>query len=109
MIGKLEAFAERRQVGLIEAMQAATRPELRDESGKPLAESAVRACAEAIDIFSFDISAMTVWQIAAELLRRTKYDDWLKDRYEEKGEYEARNRNVGELLNSIADYCAKEP
>ena len=38
------------------------------------------------------------------MLDHTRYDDWLKDRYEEKGEYEARKQNVNELVNSIAEF-----
>jgi DNA helicase-2/ATP-dependent DNA helicase PcrA len=52
---------------------------------------------------------MRVAAIAAEVLERTRYDQWLKDRYEDKGEYEARHRNVNELVNSIADFCHANP
>jgi DNA helicase-2/ATP-dependent DNA helicase PcrA len=50
-----------------------------------------------------------VAEIVNEVLDRTKYDEWLKDRYEEKGEYEARRQNVNELVNSIAEFCRSEP
>jgi superfamily I DNA/RNA helicase len=36
--------------------------------------------------------------------RGSRYDDWLRQRYDAKEEYEDRNRNVNELLNAIADF-----
>ena len=47
--------------------------------------------------------------MVTEILRRTRYDDWLKDKYEEKGEYEARTRNVNELVNSITEFSVNSP
>src|SRR5205823_7573607 len=40
----------------------------------------------------------------SELLSRSRYDEWLKSRYEDKGEYDDRARNVGELLNAIGEF-----
>jgi DNA helicase-2/ATP-dependent DNA helicase PcrA len=60
-------------------------------------------------VFGFDLDGQTVAEIANRVLDHTRYDDWLKDRYEEKGEYEARKQNVNELVNSIADFCRESP
>jgi DNA helicase-2/ATP-dependent DNA helicase PcrA len=51
---------------------------------------------------------MTVGAIASALFERSRYDEWLKSRYDDKGEYEDRSRNVHELLNSIAEYARRE-
>jgi DNA helicase-2/ATP-dependent DNA helicase PcrA len=109
LIGKLEAFVERRQVDLLDALSDQHLHEIRDEHGKPLGEAALKACREASEIFGFETSGMTVGQVVHEVLRRTKYDDWLKDKYEEKDEYEARSRNVNELVNSIVEFSARSP
>lgn len=109
LIGKLEGFIERRKVDLLDAMEEDLLSEIRDEHGKPLGEAALKACRETREIFGFEPVGMSVGQVVTEVLRRTKYDDWLKDKYEEKGEYEARNRNVTELVNSIIDFSSKSP
>jgi DNA helicase-2/ATP-dependent DNA helicase PcrA len=109
LIGKLEAFVERRKVGLLEALSEPMLPAIEDDHGKPLSDAALKACREAREIFGFDTAGMTVGQIVTEILRLTKYDDWLKDQYEEKGEYEARSRNVNELVNSIAEFSSQSP
>ena len=99
----------RRKVDLLEAMEEEILPQITDEHGKPLGEAALKACREGREIFGFEIEGLTVGQVVTEVLRRTKYDDWLKDKYEEKNEYEARNRNVTELVNSIVEFSAKSP
>jgi DNA helicase-2/ATP-dependent DNA helicase PcrA len=109
LIGKLEAFVERRKIGLLDALSEQMLPAIEDEHGKPLSDAALKACREARDIFGFDTDGMSVGQIVTEILRLTKYDDWLKDKYEEKGEYEARSRNVNELVNSIAEFSSQSP
>jgi superfamily I DNA/RNA helicase len=43
------------------------------------------------------------------LLDGTKYDEWLKARYDEPVEYESRRRNVNELANSIASFSRENP
>jgi DNA helicase-2/ATP-dependent DNA helicase PcrA len=103
LVGKLEAFAERHDIDLLTALRRAT--EVTGEDGKPLGEAALRACADALNVFGFDTSALSVAQVVNEVLDRSKYDDWLKDRYADKGEYDDRRRNVNELANSIAVYC----
>jgi DNA helicase-2/ATP-dependent DNA helicase PcrA len=109
LIGKLEAFVERRRVDLLDALSDAHLNEIRDEHGKPLTEAALNACREAKDIFGFETSGMSVGQVVHEVLRRTKYEEWLKDKYEEKDEYEARSRNVNELVNSIVEFGTRSP
>jgi DNA helicase-2/ATP-dependent DNA helicase PcrA len=109
LIGRLEAYAERTNVDLLTAMSDEHLPLIRDENDKPLTESAIRACHEARRVFGFDLDDLTVAQIANQVLDHTKYDDWLKDRYEEKNEYDARRQNVNELVNSIADFCRETP
>lgn len=106
LIGKLEAYAEQHRVDLLEALSDAHLPRITDDHGKPLGDAALRACHAVRDIFGFDLSGLTVADTVTQVLARTKYDDWLKDRYEEKDEYEARNRNVNELVNSIATFSA---
>ncbi len=80
--------------------------DVRDEQDRPLSDAARRACDEALGIFCFDTADMTVAAVALEVLARTDYDKWLKEKYEEKNEYEGRQRNVTELTNSIAEFCA---
>ena len=109
LIGKLEGFVESRKVDLLDAMEENLLSEITDESGKPLGEAALKACREAREIFGFEPAGMSVGQVVTEILRRTRYDDWLKDKYEEKGEYEARNRNVNELVNSITEFSVNSP
>jgi DNA helicase-2/ATP-dependent DNA helicase PcrA len=103
LIGRLEAFAEAQGTDLLSALWRAD--EIRDEHGKPLGEAALKACQEAVGIFHVDLANRTVAEVANELLDRTRYDEWLRDRYEAKGEYEDRRRNVNELVNSIAAFC----
>ncbi|MEA2707837.1 MAG: ATP-dependent helicase UvrD/PcrA [Phycisphaerales bacterium] len=104
LIGKLEAFAEQHQIDLLSAMQENYLEFIRDEQGKPLPDAALRACRETRRIFDFDFARMGVGQIAHELVSRSRYDDWLRTRYEAKEEYEDRNRNVNELLNAITEF-----
>ncbi len=107
LIGRLESHAEQHHMDLISTLARAE--EVRDENGKPLSEAARRACDEALGVFCIDMSASSVAEVAVEILKRTDYDAWLKDRYEDKGEYEARQRNVNELVNSIAEFCRTTP
>jgi DNA helicase-2/ATP-dependent DNA helicase PcrA len=103
LVGRLEAHAERYDIDLLRAMRHAE--EIRDEHGKPLSDAAREALATTLHVFDVPTSHRTVAEVANELLSRTGYDDWLKDRYEDKGEYESRQRNVNELVNSIATFC----
>jgi DNA helicase-2/ATP-dependent DNA helicase PcrA len=109
LIGRLEAYAERNHLDLLTVMSDSHLPVIRDENDKLLTDAAIRAAHEATRVFGFDIDGKTVAEIVNEALDRTKYDEWLKDRYEEKGEYEARRQNVNELVNSIAEFCRSEP
>ncbi len=108
LIGKLEAYAERHRVNLLDAMSDAHLSRVTDDNGKPLSDAALKACRDVRHIFGFDLSGLSVADIANEVLARTHYDDWLKDRYDEKGEYESRARNVIELTNSIAAFSASQ-
>ena len=108
LIGRLEAYAERNHLDLLTVMSEHL-PTVRDENDKLLSEAAIKACHEAMRIFGFDLDGMTVAEIANRLLDQTRYDDWLKDRYEDKGEYQARRQNVNELVNSIAEFCRGDP
>ncbi len=105
LIGRVEAHAERHDMDIISAL--AKSEDVRDEQDRPLADSARKACDDALDIFLFDTDGMSVHDIVMEILSRTQYDKWLKEKYEEKNEYESRQRNVTELTNSIADFCAE--
>ena len=104
LIGKLEHFAEQHHIDIIAAMQENYLEFIRDENDKPLPDAALRACRETRRIFDFEFSRMGVGEIAHELLARSRYDDWLRQRYEAKEEYDDRARNVNELLNAIAEY-----
>ncbi|HSV13709.1 MAG TPA: 3'-5' exonuclease, partial [Tepidisphaeraceae bacterium] len=107
LIGRLESHAERHGMDLLSAL--ARSEEIRDENDKPLSDAARRACDEALGVFCFDLSGKSLADVAMEILSRTNYDAWLKDRYEEKGEYESRQRNVNELVNSIAEFSRTSP
>ncbi|QOV90875.1 ATP-dependent helicase [Humisphaera borealis] len=117
LIGRLESWAEQQAADLLTALRRA--PEITDEHGKPLGDAALRACGAVLDIFSIGSSGRSVWSIADDLVTRSRYDDFLKERYGEKAsksapptatpEYEERKRNVTELLNSIAVYCRDHP
>ena len=109
LIGRVEAYAERNHLDLLSVMSDEHLPLIRDENDKPLTEAARKACHEATRIFGFHLGGKTVAEIANQLLDHSHYDDWLKDRYEEKDEYDARRQNVNELINSIADFCRGEP
>jgi len=102
LIGRIEAWAEQHGMDLLSVMRS---PEqVRDELGRPLSDAAIRACRQTHDLFALPVARMTVAEVASALVQRTQYDQWLRDRYEEKGEYEDRRRNVDELLNSIAQF-----
>ncbi|HLL87979.1 MAG TPA: 3'-5' exonuclease, partial [Tepidisphaeraceae bacterium] len=103
LIGKLEWYAEHHGVDLLTAMLRADA--LQDDNGRPLSEGQVKACHDCLSIFYFDLAGKSVHDVVNELLDRTQYDKWLKEKYEEKGEYEARSRNVNELANSIAEFA----
>lgn len=109
LIGRLEAYAERNNLDLLTVMEDEHLDVLRDENDKPLTDTAKTAARGALQLFGFDLSAQTVAEIANRILDHTKYDEWLKDRYEEKDEYQARRQNVNELVNSIADFCRSDP
>ena len=103
LVGRLEAHAERYDIDLLTAM---SQPEgIRDEHGKPLSDVAMNTLRDAYRVFHVPAGGRTVAEVANLILDRTRYDEWLKDRYEEKGEYDARRANVNELVNSIAEFC----
>jgi DNA helicase-2/ATP-dependent DNA helicase PcrA len=107
LIGKIEAFAEGHGIDILSALSHAHH--VTDENGKPLGEAAMRACGEAMRVFGVELAGKSAAQVANEVLDRSRYDEWLKDRYEDKGEYEDRRRNVNELVNSIAGFCRDNP
>jgi DNA helicase-2/ATP-dependent DNA helicase PcrA len=103
LVGRLEAHAERLGTDLLSVLERSE--DVRDEQDRPLADAARRACDEVLGIFCIDTAGMTVHEVVLEVLARTNYDKWLKEKYEEKNEYESRQRNLTELTNSIADFC----
>ena len=107
LIGKLEAYAEKHDVDLLTAMSDAWK--IIDEHGKPIGEAARKHIDDAREIFGIPLAGRSVWAIVIDVLARTRYDEWLKDRYEDKGEYESRRQNVNELTNSIAEFSRKSP
>jgi DNA helicase-2/ATP-dependent DNA helicase PcrA len=109
LIGRLEAFAETHQLDLLTVMQERNLEFIRDENDKPLSDAAKTACRETRRIFDFGEMKQRVSDIAVELFRRTRYEEWLRQRYEEKGEFEDRNRNVNELLNAIGEFSRTHP
>ena len=109
LIGRLEHFAETHDVDLLHVMSDDVLSVVRDENDKPLGEAAMRACREAREIFLAPRSRERPDEVVNLLIDATKYDQWLKARYEDKGEYEARSRNINELANSIATYSREKP
>jgi DNA helicase II / ATP-dependent DNA helicase PcrA len=117
LIGRLEHFAQKHDIDLLHVMSDKVLPAIRDENDKPLSDAAAHACREAREIFNAALSRGSTElaevkrpdEIVNLLLDRTKYDEWLKARYDDKGEYEARSRNVNELANSIATFSRENP
>ncbi|HEX2973490.1 MAG TPA: ATP-dependent helicase [Tepidisphaeraceae bacterium] len=109
LIGKLESYAEKHGIDLLTALRDEHLLQLRDEQGKPLTDTAFRACRAAHEVFGIPIARRTVSAIANELLDRSHYDDWLRDKYEEDEEYESRRRNVNELIHSIGEFSRINP
>ena len=109
LIGKLEAFAERKDLDLLTALDEIWLHQIRDEHDRPLSEAATKACRDARHVFGFDQTGRTVASIVNEVLNRGRYEEWLKARYEDKDEWETRRRNVNELVNSIAEFCRASP
>jgi len=107
LIGKVEAFAEARGIDILAALERAY--DIADEHGKPLGEAALKACGEVARVFGIPLAGRSVAQVANDVLDRSRYDEWLKERYADKGEYEDRRRNVNELVNSIAGFCRDSP
>jgi DNA helicase-2/ATP-dependent DNA helicase PcrA len=105
LVGRLEAFAELHQIDVLSAMQEQYLEFIRDEHDKPLSDAARRACRETRAIFDLESFRGDLGHIAAELVRRSRYDEWLQARYDDKEEYEDRSRNVNELLNAIAEFA----
>ncbi len=103
LIGRIESFAERHDIDLLTAMDKALA--IRDENDKPLSNAAIEACQGALRIFGLGLQGRSVADVANEILDRTKYDLWLRERYEDDAEYESRRQNVNELVNSIAEFC----
>lgn len=101
LIGRLETFAERHNTDVLTALARAH--EIRDDQGKPLSEAQLAACREVGRIFALPPRA-SVADVAEALFYRSRYDEWLKARYDEKGEYDDRRRNVDELLRSIRQF-----
>jgi DNA helicase-2/ATP-dependent DNA helicase PcrA len=107
LIGKVEAFAESRGIDILAALERAY--DIADEHGRPLGESALKACGEAARVFGVPLAGRSVAQVANDVLDRSRYDEWLKERYADKGEYDDRRRNINELVNSIAGFCRDNP
>ncbi|HXE55396.1 MAG TPA: UvrD-helicase domain-containing protein [Tepidisphaeraceae bacterium] len=103
LIGKLESFAEKHDLDLLSVLDEQMLARIRDENDKPLGDAALKACREVRRIFGLDLTAKSVGDIANEVLDRSQYDQWLKDKYE-ADEYETRRRNVNELTNSIVEF-----
>jgi DNA helicase-2/ATP-dependent DNA helicase PcrA len=107
LIGRLESFAERHDLDLLTTLAGRNLEFIRDEHDKPLSDAALRACRECRSVFDLDFAHMSVADVAAALFERSRYDEWLKSRYDEKGEYEDRSRNVRELLTSIVEFARR--
>jgi len=108
LVGRIESYAERHNLDLLTALQERNIEFVRDDHDKPLPDAALRACRETRGVFDIDFHGRSVAAIATTLYERSRYDEWLKARYDEKGEYEDRSRNVQELLNSIADFARRQ-
>jgi DNA helicase-2/ATP-dependent DNA helicase PcrA len=109
LIGRLEAFAEVQDVDLLTVMSEEWLLRVRDEQERPLGEAALRACRVVREIFGFPFERMRLGDVVTEVLGRIRYDEWLKDKYDEKGEYDQRRQNVNELVNAITDFGRTNP
>jgi DNA helicase-2/ATP-dependent DNA helicase PcrA len=107
LVGRIEAFAEQHGIDVFTALQERNLEFVRDGHGEALADAARRACRETRHVFDVKSSGRSVAEITSELLHRSRYDEWLKARYDDKGEYDDRSRNVSELLNAIADFSRR--
>ncbi|MGB7157284.1 MAG: ATP-dependent helicase [Tepidisphaeraceae bacterium] len=108
LVGRIESFAERYNLDLLTTLQERNLEFIRDEQDKPLSDAALRACRETRGVFDLDMAGMSVAAVATMLFERSRYDEWLKARYDDKGEYDDRSRNVQELLNSIAEFARRQ-
>jgi DNA helicase-2/ATP-dependent DNA helicase PcrA len=109
LIGRIESFAERFHVDLLTAMSDSMLVQVRDERDRPLSDAAISACRAARDLFGINPHGRSVYEVICDLLDRSGYDQWLRERYEDKEEYESRRRNVAELANSIAEFSRGNP
>jgi DNA helicase-2/ATP-dependent DNA helicase PcrA len=109
LIGRLEAFAESHHLDLMQVLSDDVLPRVRDENDKPLGEAALRACRVVRHIFDIPFHHMRLGDVVTEVLSRTHYDQWLKDKYEEKNEYDQRAVNVNELINAITNFGRTNP
>src|SRR4029078_7381431 len=83
LIGKVEAFAEARGIDILAALERAY--DIADEHGKPLGEAGLKACGEMARVFGIPLAGRSVAQVANDVLDRSRYDEWLKERYGDKG------------------------
>src|SRR5690606_17162600 len=79
LIGRIETFAERHNTDVLTALARAH--EIRDDQGKPLSEAQLAACREVGRIFALPPRA-SVADVAEALFYRSRYDEWLKARYD---------------------------
>jgi DNA helicase-2/ATP-dependent DNA helicase PcrA len=108
LIGNIERFAEVHGADILSVLDDAH--QVTDLRGKPLSEKAVAACREVKGIFTIDTAGRPIAEVALEVLRRLRYDEWLEAEYRSKAnELEERKRNLSELLNGIHQYEARNP
>jgi len=109
LIGRLETFAEQHGIDLLAALADRNLEFIRDENDQPLSDGACRACREVRHIFAIDPARTRLNALAAEVVNRSRYDDWLKSRYTDPADYDDRSRNLNELLNAIGEFARQNP
>ncbi len=101
-LGKIENFAEENNISLIESMKRA-KEHITSGANK---DKIIEACERLASIFEEDYSGKSIGEVLATLLRKIEYRKFLESKYDSK-EYEDRQSNVQELINSCALYSEK--
>lgn len=114
-IGMLDTYAEKQNVDLLQALHSPSniKVAVADKHGtvsdKGLSDSAQEGCRQLNSVFNFDRSNMNIHQSLLHMTKASRYEDWIKSYYKEKGDIEERLASVYELQNSISTFCSENP
>ncbi len=108
LIGRLETLAQEQNTDLLTALSEPCLAQLRDGNDRSLGEAALRACREVREVFGLPQAGRSVADIAHEVLQRSRYEQYLLEKYEDQ-ELEDRRRNINELVHSIGQFCRANP